>query len=666
MQLAPNHEVMSKTKKQKTITQQTIAEKATNATGNKKSSLWWMLLAIAILTVTAYYQGFSPDKKFTNWDDPGYVVEQPLVRSLNADTVSILFKPETQVMLNYHPLTMLTLAYNYSQAELDIQPYFKTNLFLHVANTLLVFWLIFLWSKGNRWVSGFSAILFAIHPMHVESVAWISERKDVLYTLFFLLSLITYWYYLVQKKWYWLLLTLAFFVASCLSKAMAVPLPIILLLVDYFYKRPFNFRVVIEKIPFFALAVWFGLNAVKIQSAGAIASYETFSTLHRFLFASYGFWQYWWKLLVPIELSAFYPYPTFDEAKNLPFLFYFSPIIALVITVGLGLFIWKKRKSELPTYLLGMGFFIAMIALVLQFISVGSAIMADRYTYIPYIGAAFLIFSIGDRLFMDGNKRNIYLGVVGVYLLFLFTQTFNRVGIWTNSETLWSDVIEKYPYEIEQNGTIVTVKKTGVEVAYKNRGNYYRENGRMDLAFKDYEVLYAARVSDPLIYSNMGNMFAIENKFDRSLECYGLALERDNKSFDVYLNRGITFGKMGNHHAARKDFEQALKLRPNNEMALSNLCGELVNLRLWDETVQRSNELITNYPAVYLGYFYRGTALVNQGKYQDAIKDLEESIKRNENYPYTWFNAAVAYKAIGDQSNYESYLEKARSLGMKV
>jgi protein O-mannosyl-transferase len=632
----------------------------------KGKSFWWILLGLFFITIAAYYQGFSPDKSFTNWDDPGYVVEQPLVRSLSADTIQLQFKPETQVMLNYHPLTMLTLAYNYAQAGLDIQPYFKTNLFLHIANTLLVFWLIFLWSKSNRVVAGFCALLFAIHPMHVESVAWISERKDVLYTFFFLFSLISYWFYITKNKVVWLLVTFVFFLASCWSKAMAVPLPMVLLLVDLYVRRPFQLKTILEKIPFFAVALWFGWNAVQIQANGAIASYETFSTFHRLLFAAYGFLQYWWKFFVPIDLSAFYPYPTFDAEKNLPFVFYTAPLLVLVLLGGGALLIWKKSKEQLRLYLLGMGFFIFMIALVLQFISVGSAIMADRYTYVPYIGAAFILFSIGEHWAQKMNKHAVFMAFSGVFFVFLFYQTFNRVAVWTNSDTLWSDVIAKYPYVIEQNGNIVTVKKTGVEVAYKNRGNYYREQGRMDLAFKDYEVLYAARVSDPLIYSNMGNMFAIEGKFDRSLECYGLALERDSTSFDVYLNRGITFGKMGNHEAAAKDFQKALTLRPNNEMALTNLCGEWINLRNWKMAIETANTLIQNYPSVHFGYFYRGTAAINLGEYQKGVDDLIQAGSINPNYPYTWFNAAIACKAMGNTEKMNLYKEKAKALGMEV
>jgi hypothetical protein len=191
--------------------------------GTSSRSKWLIILGILALTFIAYLPGFSPEKEFTNWDDLGYVVEQPLVKTSNSDSLKLLFEPTTQVMLNYHPLTMLTLAYNYSNAELDIQPYFKTNLFLHILNTFLVFLVLFKWSKSSLYIAGFGALIFGIHPMHVESVAWISERKDVLYTFFFLLSLLSYLRYLDRQKIGWLLLTFVLFIASCLSKAMAVP-----------------------------------------------------------------------------------------------------------------------------------------------------------------------------------------------------------------------------------------------------------------------------------------------------------------------------------------------------------------------------------------------------------------------------------------------------------
>ena len=627
---------------------------------------WLIILGIISITIIAYLPGISPEKEFTNWDDLGYVVNQPLVKTSNADSLKLLFEPTTQVMLNYHPLTMLSLAYNYSSAELDIQPYFKTNLFLHLLNTFLVFFLLFKWSKSSLYIAGFGALIFGIHPMHVESVAWISERKDVLYTFFFLLSLLSYIRYIDRQKIAWLLIAFVLFIASCLSKAMAVPLPLVFLLVDFLYKRKFVLTIILEKIPFLALSVWFGLNAVKIQSAGAIAEFEVFTLFERIMFASYGFLMYWVKFFVPTNLSAFYPYPTFGEDKALPLIYVLAPFIVLLLVLTPLVYFYKKQKSNLKIYLFGMGFFVLMIALVLQFISVGSAIMADRYAYIPYIGGSFMLLVFAFNYHEKFKNKLVIPAILTIYCLFLFVQNYKQVAIWTNSETLWSNVIEQYPFVIEQVGNKVFVRTNGVEVAHKNRGNYYRENGRMDLAFKDYDILVSARVKDPLVYSNMGNMYALEGKFQESIDMYKMALERDSSTFDVYVNRGITYTKMGQRVNAIKDFKKALTIQPKNQMALSNLCSELVNSSNFKETLIYSSKLIKLYPASYDGYFYRGTANVNLGNHSIALEDLNQSIKLNPNYMYAWFNASVSYKAIGDTKKALEYALKAKELRMEV
>lgn len=270
------------------------------------------LLLLALLVIATYFTfspGFSPEKQFTNWDDLGYVVNQPLIKTQDADSSALLWKPSTEVMLNYHPITMWTLAKNYEAAELDIQPYFQTNLFLHCCNAILVFIFLFNIANGSTFVSFFGALLFAIHPMHVESVAWISERKDVLYTLFFLLSLLSYLRFQRKQNYIWLIVCFGLFILSCLSKAMAVPLPFVLILMDYLKGRKINWKSLLEKIPFIAVAIWFGLVALEIQSKGAITDFDFFTGWQRMMFASYGFLSYWIKFLFQLVYPHSTPIP---------------------------------------------------------------------------------------------------------------------------------------------------------------------------------------------------------------------------------------------------------------------------------------------------------------------------------------------------------------------
>ena len=627
------------------------------------------LLLLAVIVVSTYFTfspGFSPEKQFTNWDDLGYVVNQPLIKTQDADSAALLWKPSTEVMLNYHPITMWTLAKNYESAELDIQPYFQTNLFLHCLNAVLVFILLFSLSKGSIFVSFFSALIFAIHPMHVESVAWISERKDVLYTFFFLLSLLSYIRFQRKQSYLWLVICFGIFILSCLSKAMAVPLPFVLILLDYFNGRKINWKSLLEKIPFIFVAIWFGLNALEIQSKGAITDFDFFTGWQRIIFASYGYLSYWLKFFVPSGLSAFYPYPNLDRLNELPVYYTLAPFALLISMGGILLLSWKRNVETFKISLLGIGFFSLMIALVLQFISVGAAITADRYSYIPYIGIVFMLLLLLEKWSVFQRFKKYMIGGVMLYSIVFMFLSFERTKVWTNSGTLWSDVIEKYPFKLKKNGENIQILQTGAEVAYKNRGNFYRENGDSAAAMKDYLVLVEAKVKDPLIYSNVGNMYALMNNFDSSLQMYTMALDRDPNAYDVYINRGITYIKMLDNKNAIKDFKNALKQRPNDVASLINLCAAQLNSKNYNACIKTSENLSRVAPNRWEPHFYQGTAYVNQGKYNLGAASLEKAIALNQNDPYIWFNAGIAQQQIGNKEKARNYILKAKSLNYPV
>lgn len=627
------------------------------------------LLFVAFVILATYFTyapGFSTEKEFTNWDDLGYVVNQPLIKTQDADSTALLWKPSTEVMLNYHPITMWTLAKNYESAELDIQPYFQTNLLIHVANAILVFILLFSLANGSIFVSFFGALIFAIHPMHVESVAWISERKDVLYTFFFLLSLLSYLRFQRQQNYMWLLLCFGLFILSCLSKAMAVPLPFILILIDYVKGRKIDWKSLVEKIPFIAVAVWFGLNAIEIQSKGAITDFDFFTSWQRLMFASYGFLSYWWKFFVPTGLSAFYPYPNLDKLDQLSWEFTFAPFILLFVFATTLFVSWKKNIETFKIALFGIGFFSLMIALVLQFISVGAAITADRYSYIPYIGIAFMLLFILEKSSFYSRFKPWIFGFVFTYSCVFMFLAHERTKVWTNSGTLWSDVIEKHPFILQTKGDKTVVLQTGAEVAYKNRGNYYREHGDSAAAMKDYSVLVRARVKDPLIYSNVGNMYALMNQYDSSLFMYNLALERNPKSFDVFLNRGITYAKMLKYPEACKDFNAALAINQNDLGALINLSAASLNGKMYQQCITTSDRLQKLAPNRWESYFYKGTAYVNLGKYKEGLLVLEKAIELNPNDPFVWYNTGVAHQQMGNKEQAKKYILKAKSLNYPV
>lgn len=657
---------MAQKKKQKSINK-VNSKVATAKESNLLQPVHWILLGLTVvLTYLCFTPALTNSKEFTNWDDPVYVTQQELIKKWDAENIKQMFSTKTDVSLNYHPLTMLTLAWNYKQNKLEPQRWFLTNIIIHILNVLLVFVFIFLFTERNYFIAIVTAAWFGIHPMHVESVAWISERKDVLYVFFFLLSCIAYILYLKKNNTLYLIFTFIAFLLSCLSKAMAVVLPLVLLLADVYLKRKMNARCILEKIPFFAVSIFIGLLAVKIQSREAIAEFELFTLWQRFAFAAYGFLMYWIKIFYPLNLSAFYPYPSLEKDGSIPLIYTLSPVIAGAAIAAILFWIHRAKKIFFMTAVTGILFFCFTIALVLQFISVGAALMADRYSYLPYIGAFFMIASALYYAFENVKYKTIVTtAVVGITAFYSY-YCYERVKVWQNSETLWTDVINKYPYKISRNGNVITVEQVGVETAYKNRGNYYAEHNMLDSAYKDYKILELAQSKDAGVHTNMGNLYGLKKEFENALNAYSKALEYKPNNFEVHLNRGITYSMMGKFEEALRDYSKAIELSPNDTKVYLNRAYAYLTTGKYKECIDDCNTLLRmgfNDPMVF---FYKGTALVNIGNYNEAISELTATIKLNPNLPNAYYNLAMAHYGLKQYRDALINIEHAKKLGYSV
>lgn len=605
----------------------------------------FILLLILIIT----YSSFSPSLQcdFTNWDDPRYVLENPLLKSTQSKNIKEIFKTK-EVSLNYHPLTIWSLAIDYQTAKLDKpEVYHRTNVLLHLANTLLVFVLIYLFSNGRIEVAGFTALFFGIHPMHVESVTWISERKDVLYTFFFLGSLISYVKFSETRKWWFYIFALFAFTLSLLSKAMAVTLPIIMLLFDFLKGRKLEVKLILEKIPFFILSLVFGIVALRIQSQGAIAEFDTFTLFERIMFASYGAIMYLVKMVAPVKLSAFYPYPNLNNNGTIPTEFYIAPFILLLIST---LVLWSLKKTKLLFF--AFAFYLVSVAMVLQFISVGSAIMADRYTYIAYIGPFFCISLALSQLDKKPNtiKWTGYAILLVASLVFAKT-TYERTSVWKNSETLWSDVISKYPT---------------VEVAYKNRGNYYGQNGKHDLALKDYDVYLKMNQTDPNIYVNFGNVMNLKNQNNKALDAYNKALALDPNNFQALMNRGNIQGTLLQYDNAIADYNRVEQLDPGFTQLYFNRGLTYLNAGNATKSLADFNTVLKREPENVAAWLNRGVAFFQLENYKAAHSDFIQATNLQPANGEAWYKASVSAFKMNNLKDAKNYALKAKTLGYKV
>jgi tetratricopeptide (TPR) repeat protein len=568
-------------KKNKKTTQKNIRPKQASPgqKRQKKISLLPWLFAITIITGLCFFPMLK--NGFTNWDDDFYVLNNTLLRG--PDWLGIFSKP---VVSNYHPLTIITLAINYGISGTEAWSYLFFNLLLHLANAIMVFIFIYRIS-GQKIIPAFlTSLIFSLHPLHVESVAWVSERKDLLYTLFFILSLIQYWRFVKSAKKAGLWWSFLFFLLSLLSKPAAIVLPIVLFLLDYWSERKFSKRVIIEKIPFFVLAALFTVLTLKLQSVSAMTSLDVYPLWARLFFACYVAMIYFLRFFIPYPLSSFHPFPSAD---NLGLVVYFSPLFIIALAV----FLFYFRKNRLVVF--GIGFFLVNILLVLQLISIGYTIVSERYTYVPYIGLAFILTMLVEKYFRTQNR--IAWSATVLVLGFFGFLSFNRTKVWQNSDTLWSDVIGHYPkaamargeraqyiynkaitmppaeatslyHRVVEDCTVainsnpdsakLEIKRGGSSM-YNMRGTSYYYLKQYENAMRDFKIAVTIDPYADHIFSFRGTIyFNFYKDFNKALADFSNAI-KINPRADYYLNRSRCYYMLGDLSKAKEDVQSAVQ-----------------------------------------------------------------------------------------------------------
>ncbi|MDP1623762.1 MAG: glycosyltransferase family 39 protein [Bacteroidales bacterium] len=515
----------------------------------KEKFLNWKILLIIAVCFIAFIPSLKND--FVNWDDIVYIMNNDMITTFSWLNLQKMFS--SFFMGNYHPLILLSFSFDFHLFQFDAHGYHVHNLVLHMINTFLVYMFFFNLMKKNINVSATIALLFAIHPMHVESVAWVSERKDLLYTAYFMLSLIAYLRYLNKGKSSFYFLSLLFFIFSLLSKAQAVTLPLVLFLSDYLLSRKFEWKNLLEKIPFLVLSLIFGITAVFAQKANGFLNPLDIPVYQSLFYAPYGVCIYLFKFVLPVYQTAVYIYPT-TLAGEVPFYIYFSPIILIFVAIA----IWKTWKNT--RYItFGLLFFLTTILPVLQFLPVGPAVVSERYTYIPYLGlAAIVAILFWEKIpAMEVRWRNIFKAGASLLILILIILTWNRNLVWRDSVTLWTDVMEKNPRCIS---------------AYINRAFIFNEQKQYDEALQDCTDGLKIDSTNFTLYKNRGIAYGIIGKHGLALSDYSSAIKYNPNDYDSYLYRGILLtDKFAKHDSAISDFKKYLSHSPDNLNATFNL-----------------------------------------------------------------------------------------------
>lgn len=514
-----------------------------------KGMLYIIGIMICIVTAIAYSPTYTAE--MVRFDDHQYVVRNEGIRSLAPENIaSFFYKPVGDTNL-YAPLVYLSFAVEYSVTELDPHQYHVDNVMLHCANSMLVLWLVWLLCN-NVLVSAIVAGLFALHPLHVESVAWVTERKDLLYSLFFLLSLISYHLFSKEGKSKYYAFALLFFVLSCLSKPMAITLPAIVLLYDLYYKKQRSWSILKDKIPFFAVATATSFAAIKLMNISYdhqfLAGYNVFDRVMLF-FHGIGF--YIIKTILPLQLSALYTYPVKTGAL-LPLYYIFSALLTMAAC-------WLALSSKYTNDIIRACFLFFLISLlpVLQILPNTSTITADRYAYMPTLGLYGILLYCARVLTKNKKLTEGALRAGGIVILvFLSVLTNGRARVWTDTRTLFSDVLEKGQYR---------------SFVFADLGQAYAEAGESQKAFETFKrgnSEYPDNVALKTMYAGaLGNA----KLFDEAITQYLEIMKMDSSLVGVYINLGDAYLRTGKKEEAIKILHKGYDLHPTDDMCLYNL-----------------------------------------------------------------------------------------------
>ncbi|MEI7726346.1 MAG: tetratricopeptide repeat protein, partial [Bacteroidota bacterium] len=381
------------------------------------------------------------------------------------------------------------------------------------------------------------------------------------------------------------------------------------------------------------------------------APLKAFTLFQRFMFASYGFIMYQYQLLLPLKVAAFYPFPSLDATGNLPLIFYLSPLIALAV---IGLVWWSVRFTKAPGF--GYLWYFFSIILVLQFMPVGSAIMADRYTYLSSIGLFFILGWYLDQAFIRKEQwiyswRWIFVVVFFLYCSFLGTTAIKQSMVWQNSETLWTDVISEYP---------------GAEISYKNRGNYYGKLNQSEKALSDYLVFLQINQNDPDVYGGLGNIFGLKGELEKSISAYTKSIALDSLNPSTYLNRAITYAKAKQFPAAVKDYNKALALGPGLMQIYANRSYTFMQMGRFDDAISDYSLMMRTNPHNDNYLLNRGLCYYQLKQYEKAVTDFEQVVSLTPANGAAWFNLSIIFNEMKNYTKAYQYALKAQSIGFPV
>jgi protein O-mannosyl-transferase len=578
---------------------------------------------IGIILMVAVLAAYWPlhEYGFVNYDDPAYVIDNPKVRA-GVTWESVRWAFTTFHSCNWHPLTWISLMLDVSLFGVNPGGHHIVNLIFHLLSTFLLF-AVFRIMGAAGWPSAFVAALFALHPLHVESVAWISERKDVLSTFFWMLTMTFYALNVRRPGRRRYLLVIVSFALGLLSKPMLVSLPFVLLLLDFWPLGRIDAsaglrntaidlrRCFIEKIPLFALAVLSSIVTLTAQSSGgAVVPFDVIAFSDRLANALTAYVTYLLMTVWPAKLAIYYPHARGAIPFMQPFI---STLVLLIITA-----VAVRSRRRFPYLMVGWLWYLVTLVPVIGIVQVGDQALADRYTYVPLIGVFIMIVWFVKDLHLQQRIHRIAVAAIGMGILSALTySTHLQVQTWRNTLSLFSHALEvttgnsrahkalcvaltdeykRYDEAADHCRKAIALDPNDADLYY-SLGNALLAGGKTDDAVVDY--LKAIRINPayvnahynlgnalaglqkykdaiaswievlrlqpghPGATNNIGSAYSIMGKYEDAIQFYEKALSQNPNNLEVWCNIGLTYGKMGNTQKAVNAYEQALRIDPD-------------------------------------------------------------------------------------------------------
>jgi protein O-mannosyl-transferase len=597
--------------------------------------VWLIAFALVVITAAVY----SPVlwHPFVNYDDESYVVENDHIHA-GVNSAMLRWALTSMDESNWHPLTWLSHALDCQMYGLDSAGHHATNLILHVLNAVLLFWLLFE-ATGSQWRSLAVAALFALHPLNVESVAWVAERKNVLSMFFLLLTLASYGWYARKPGALRYLSVAILFAAGLAAKPMIVTLPCALLLLDYWplgrvqmgdaplqaspFVRTSWLKLVLEKVPLLGLSAASSVITLYAQKM-SMATTEALPLAQRLANAIYSYVMYLWKAVWPARLAVFYPHVG-DRLAG------WGVALCLMVLIGISWLAWTERRSR--AYLLvGWLWFLGNMVPVIGLVQVGDQGMADRYVYLPLIGI-FVAVVWGAASIFDTHQENwlrdrklaepavVVLGATAAVFCVLVFLTVRQIATWRSSNDLWAHALQ-----VTENNYLAEdyMGSALLEQAYETNGQRYSDEATAH--FRN-----AARINphDAISHLNLGADLHEHGKLQEAIEQYEEMLQytRDEHlQAKAYIALGAAHAQLHDFSEAERFYRLALQLEPGNQ----GLFMRMGQLGMEEKIVQLS-EAASAHPTAQQ-YLVLGQLQESAGHVAEARESYRQALKLNPKF----------------------------------